>query len=796
MFKNYLKIALRNLRKQKLYSFINVFGLAVGIAFCALLFLYVQDELTFDDFHEKKDRIFRVYSISYEPDGSVRSTGGVYHPFLLGPALEADLPEIQRFVRLDDNPNFVRAGGEAFEENVLYADSTFFEVFTFPLQQGDPGTALNGLTSAVISIDAAHKYFGTADAVGKTLSIRLEDRFEDFTVTGVAENVPSNSSIRFDVVIPFANRVTSDLTDCATRWTCSFLFTYVELVPGASVQALETKMPEFWGKYHPDRDANLSEQGLSSYGFQPIQDVHLNPDFPHGLVAPSRPLYSYILAAIGMGVLLIACINFTTLAIGRSASRGKEIGVRKVVGANRAQLMRQFWGEALLLCLLGLLAGLVLAEAILPAFNTLTGKSLQLDYTGSWATIAALPVILLVTGLVAGSYPALVLSSFKPVDVLKNRLKLSGSNVLTRSMVVLQFALVIFLVMGTLIMLRQLDYVRSKDLGFTREQVVVVPLNGVSGQAALSYFRNELGERPEILGVTGASYSFGPSRGYAISGWTHEGVQHQYFRYDIESAFPTVMGLELLSGRNFNPELASDSSQAIIVNEAFVREVGMDDPIGRAVPGFPGEPAIIGVVRDFHFEPLHEQVKPAVLRLGRDLNYILVRVAPHDVPASLGLLQTAWQEVAPGLPFDYAFLDDDLNRFYESEQRWSRIIGYSAFFAILIACLGMFGLAALAVASRTKEIGVRRVLGASVHSLIVLLSAPFAGLVLIAIVLAAPAAYFAARTWLDNFSYRIEIGPGIFLLAGGLALAVALFTVSYQAIKAALADPVKSLRYE
>ena len=806
MLTNYLTVALRSLRKQKLYSAINIFGLSVGIAFCALLFLYVRDELTYDRFHEKKDRIFRVYQNWYRPDGRI-DRRDVWLPYLLAPGLKADYPEVRAFVRFSQERHFVRAGASTLSEEVLYADVALFDVFTFPLEQGDPATALADLNAVVLSRSTAHKYFGTSDALGKTLQIRLTDRFEDFTVTGVAEDVPSNSSIRFDVLLPMAKRYAAFdwVKGCAEQWNCTWLLTYAELVPGASATALEAKLTDFWRKHYPDMTERMRTEGRwsgeglpASYGLQPVHDEHLSPDIPGGFSDASRALYSYILAGIGFGVLLIACINFMTLAIGRSASRSKEIGVRKVVGANRAQLMQQFWGEALLLSFLGLIVGLGLAGLFLPVFNDLTGKTLDFRLFDTWTTPAALVMILLVTGVVAGGYPALVLSRFRPVDVLKSRLRLRGSNAFTRALVVFQFGLVVFLVIGTLIMLRQLDYLRTRDLGFDREHVVVIPLNDIDGTDAVSLFRTELSRRSGIVGVTGTSTSF--NRGYPRTRFMYEGELKQVFTYDIESDYLDVMRIRLLAGRNFDPGLATDSTLAVIVNEATVRDFGWEDPVGQVVSGLHGEsqepPVVIGVVEDFHFRSLHEEVKPAVLRLGENIENVVIRISPGNVPASLAAICETWKQVTTDLPCDYAFLDDDLNRFYEAERRWSRVISYSAFFAVLIACLGLFGLAAIAAAARTKEIGVRKVLGASVRSLMLMLSRDFARLVLIAVLLATPAAYVAASRWLENFAYRIELGPGIFLLAGVLALVLSLLTVSYQSIKAASADPVKSLRYE
>jgi len=804
MLKNYLKIAFRNLRKQKVYAFINVVGLAVGIAFCALIFLYVRDELTFDRFHEKADRIVRVTLQEKAPDGSVESEW-TWQPMPLAAALQADLPEVEHTVRLFDQPHFIRYGDKTFEESTVFADPAIFDVFSFPLRRGDPATALSDLNSIVLSDQAARKYFGDEDPMGRTMSIRLGDAYQDVVVTGIVEAIPHSASVRFDYLLPFAKL--SDayewIRSRTERWNASSFYVYALLRDNTTRADVQAKMPAFRAKYYPDEETRMRDEGRwtgegapRAYRLQPLAEIHLNPAVIGGLTPASDPLYSYILAGIALAILLIACINFTTLAIGRSASRAREIGVRKVVGAYRRHLMLQFWGEALLMSVLGLCAGIALAELALPTFNALAAKQLRLDYYDDGSTLAALVGLMLLTGLVAGSYPALVLSGTRPIDTLKNKLRLGGSNLLTRSLVVVQFALSVFLIVGTLVMIQQLDYIQAKNLGFDQEHVVVIPTQQMPGEVLTARFRTELGNRADVVGLTGMSNAF--TKGYSVEGWDYKGEEKRAYTYRVTSNFIDVMGINLVAGRTFDPNLPTDSTQAVLVNEALVRDFGWTDPVGQVLEGFYASPTVVGVIEDVNFASLHEAVEPMVLTMDPDwgLGHLLVRVAPGDVSATLGLLAATWQRIAPDVPFQYSFLDEDLNRLYQSEQRWSRIVGYAAGFAILIACLGLFGLAALTVTGRTKEIGIRKVLGASVRSVTLLLSKDFARLVVIGLVVAAPVAYFVMNRWLDGFAYRIEMSGWTFLIAGLTALGIALFTVSYQAVKAALADPVESLRYE
>ncbi|HET6567955.1 MAG TPA: FtsX-like permease family protein, partial [Rhodothermales bacterium] len=713
---------------------------------------------------------------------------------------------IAQYVRLQNEKHYTRARGastEAIEEDVLFADPALLEVFTFPLRQGNPTTALAAPDNVVLTEAAARKYFGDADPVGKILQIRLDQTFEDFVVTGVAADVPGNSTIQFGVILPFERLLMYNgaFRDNAESWHFYSPETYVELTQGKAAGQIEASLPAFHRKYHEDVIAHLREEGrfdstiVQTYDLKPIRDVHLT--------SYSSPLYSYILSGIALAVLLIACINFMTLSIGRSARRAKEVGVRKVVGAQRKQIMAQFWGEAFLLSGIALVAGLVLALLFLPVFNTLTGKSLGFGTAGGWTMGAALLGLVALTGLIAGSYPALVLSGFQPIATLTNRLRFGKSSGFTKSLVVLQFAFTVFLVTSTLIMTRQLAYTRSLELGFDKEQVVVIPTSGLDAGRIAERFRTELRRQPSVVGVTASGNTLGRTGTMGIGMTTHDGKHHTISVFRVDTNYLDFLGLDLIAGRNFNPNLAGDSTRSVIINEAMARDFGWTDPVGHFFSELHEDepahaPVIIGVVKDYHFQSLYKEVGSVMLTLDPDWKYenLLVRIRPDNIPSTLALLKKTWHNAAPDLPFTYQFLDDQMQVQYQNDQRWSRIIQYATLFAVLIACLGLLGLAALTVTRRTKEIGIRKVLGASVSHVVVLISREFAFLVAVGVVLAVPAVYFAMRHWLENFAYRIELGPGIFLIAGILALIVALATVSYQAIRAALADPVESLRYE
>ena len=803
MLSNYFKTAFRTLRRRPGYAAINVVGLAIGIACCLLMGLYVENEWSYDRFHEKSERIYRAY---VEEDTGDRQFTNTATPIPLGPELETSFPEVEETVRLNTFGGRVQRGSRQFNERIHLADAPFFEVFDFPLVKGDPASALDRPGSVVLTRETAERYFGDADPVGKTLSIRLGGEVQDFTVTGVAEAPPSASSIQFDVVLPSSHL--QDLFDEQTRshWFQVFGETYALLEEDVSAEALEAKLPSMVKRVL----GSEYEEGRLVVGLQPITGIHMNTDLPAGLEPTSDPSYSYILAAIALFVLLIACANFMTLSIGRSAERAKEVGMRKALGARREQLMGQFWGEALLLTSAAAFLGTVLARLALPFFNDLAGQELVLALDG--ATLGLLAGVVAFVGLVAGSYPALYLSGFDPAAVLKGTLQVKGDKSLfRRGLVVVQFALSIFLVAGTLVMARQLQFLQTKNLGFDKEQVVMMSTTGgfSEGFQTAELLKQELRGAPGVAGVTASAFAFGDP-GWATIGYDAEDGAYREFEANfVQPGYIETMGMKMKAGRAFSAPSA-DTTRGIVVNEALAEEYGWENPLGKRLSdAFDHE--IIGVVENFNYASLRSEVGPLVLttnpnqtlRGGTNVEFasspdpeIVVRVRGEGVQQALSRIEHTWKQVAPDQPFSFTFLDEAVGRQYRTEERLRRIVTAAAGLSIFIACLGLFGLAALAAVRRRKEIGVRKVLGAKTLGLVGLLAKDFAKLVGVAFLLAAPAVYFTAQRWLTGFAYHMDVGLGTLLAAGAGAMLVALLTVSYHALKAARLNPARALRDE
>ena len=821
MIRNYLMVAYRNIVRYKIYSLINISGLAIGIAFCILTFLYVRHEWTYDAFHKNADRIYRVYLEGKFPGMKIGRLSSL--PLPLGPALVEAYPEITRMARLTaaSNATFeyrqvrVSYGEKVFEAEHLFVDRSFFEMFSFPLKWGDPELALKERHAVVLSDAVARKFFGNENPVGKRLTLRSQKRIvkdgrisypsQDFMVTGVAEPFPENSSIRFDLLLPYENVAFFfqwDITKWSRRNTCNI---YVQLSAEAQPAELEAKLAPLVKKVlFPGMDETASRLGI-----QPLTDLYLNPHYlnwiDHGTEPASDPNNSYTLSGIALLVLLIACINFTNLAVGRSSTRSKEVGVRKVVGALRMHLIKQFWGESILLSSIALLFGIALAELCLPAFNDLIGKNLAMDYYADRSTLAALISLALVVGLIAGSYPALVLSGFHPVSVLAGRLRIGGTNLLSRILVAVQFSLSVFLIISTVVMVGQLNFVKTRDLGFNDDLLVSIRTDELPEM--LGYhpkIKNGFLQHSHILGVTVVGYALLDEIGpYVQAVKFPDGTEIGIRMHDVDYDFLKVLEIDLVDGRGFSQEFEVDKKDAIIVNETLARQMGWGSALGQSIPLRRGPRTVIGVVKDFHVQSLHHKVQPAALRLhysaGWDWehgNLFLVRIKPDHISATLAYMKEKWHEVVPENTFRHTFLNEEIARFYQDEERWREIVGYSSLFAIIIACLGAFGLTALAVSLRTKEVGIRKALGASVSSIVSLFVREFVLLVAVATVIAWPVAYYAMDRWLQDFAYRIELGVSTFVLAGVLMLAVVLATVSLQTVKAARANPVDALRYE
>ncbi len=812
MLHNYLKIAFRNLRRHKVSTIINIGGLALGLACCILLFLFLRHEGTDDQFHEKAEYIYRVVTAEEQPSGAWEQRAGT--PPVLGAALEETFPQVEEVVRLQDAELDVVRGQTELEQTVLFADPSIFRVFDFQLLEGDLQTALDDPGNIVLTEQAAREYFGSENPIGRRLSVDFGGEMRDYLITGVVREAPENSSIRFDVLLPISNFMytwpQTFRPFVMQSWDASIIHTYALLSDTEQAADIEGMLPEFVAQRYGDDAAGKRLR------LQPFTAVHLSPEVSGGLTEATNPLYSYILAGIALLVLLIACINFMTLSLGHSAGRSREVGIRKVAGAKREQLVFQFWGEALLTSAFALLLGTVMARLLLPALSRLAEVNLSFDLLETPEGWLGLALLTLVVGIVAGAYPALVLSGFRPAEVLKGRSHMRGRRLLTRTLVVVQFAVSIAFVAGAFIMSEQLRYLSEKALGFNEEQVIVIdPEDKSTGEVWQLYepFRNEIAHLSSVRAVTSSFSGDGMGSGLNIVLQVGDTTRMTAYTNAVENNFLDAMGIALVAGQDLSKATAPMGAlrKEVVVNQALVRALGWpsaEDAIGREVPVAEGTTfskhfssmTIVGVVEDFHFQSLHTTIAPLVLAPNEIMNEgaasILVRIAPENIPQTLARLNNVWEDVAPDVPFNYEFLDEIIDQQYRAEERWRAIVGYASGFALLIACFGLFALAALTARRRTKEIGIRKVLGASLPGLVALLSNDFLKLVGIAFVIAAPVAYFAMQKWLQDFAYRIELDAGTFLLAGVLAVVISLATVSYQAIRAALADPVDALRSE
>jgi len=814
MFKNYFKIAIRNFAKQKTLAFINVFGLSVGIAFFSLFMLYAVNELSFDSFNKDVNNIYRV-CLWHEAKGDEQAQGSSYQPMPLAPALKQDLSGVANYVRIREavSESFIKAGNKVSREEISFADPLFFSVFSFQLKSGSPITALKDLHSVVLTEATAENLFGKTDPVGKIIEIKVEDKFESFIITAIAENPPSNSSIQFKMLGNFEYLVTAPSGPAHMNWHRYSYQTYVQLKPGSNLPFDKKTLIEFRRKYYPDEEAKSRADGWKGRGprtffdLQPLTAMHTDTKIFGGSVSPVDPKTIWILLAIAAGVLVIACINFTTLAIGRSAGRSKEVGVRKVIGGTKKFLMIQFLSEALLLAFFSAVLGLILAKILLPFFNQLSGRELNFSFTQFPQLLWLIIGLVLLVALLAGSYPALVLSSFKPVEVLKAKVKLGGSNMFTRSLVTLQFVLSTGFIISTIIIMQQWHYMRSKYPGFNKENVVVVDANGISNTKDLyALFKQKLSAHPEIIGTASAELGLGGEQGWNEAMFKYNGKDKTVYEYFIDPDYLPVLGLKLIAGRNFDPTISSDTVTSVIINETMMNNFGwtFQNAVGRRLKGYLDDendrrtPVVIGVVKDFNYLAFSSKVEPQMFQQFSfyEPYKFFVRIRPGDPSKVLATLQKTWKDIAPDYPLKYSFLDEDLDQFYKSEARWSNIVGWAGGISIFLGCLGLLGIAALAISNRTKEIGIRKVLGASLAAIIGLLSKDFLKLVLIAFIIATPLAWYFMNKWLQEYAYRINISGWVFVITGAATIIIALLVISYQSVKAVLSNPVKSLRTE
>lgn len=794
MLQNYFKIAIRNLQRNKVFSLINIAGLSIGLACCMLIVLYTKDEISYDRFHKNVNQIYRITSTETAPDGKVQKFG--ITGMMPGPAFKAQLPEIENYVRLQGESYNIKKGNDILVQDALKVDSSFFSIFTFDFIEGSPKTALKDPQSVVISEEVAEKYFGKESALGKTLSINYEDKFQPFTVAGVTKKSPQNSSIKIDLLMPFHREKSHD-----DQWINFYLNTFVTLKPLANPKALESKFANIYAREAKGQLIEAKEkwnfQNTIQYGLQPFLEVHLSTDFraANGLKDESNPMYSYVLIGLAVFLLLIACINFVNLTVARSVKRSKEIGIRKVVGGDRKQLIFQFMGESFVLSLIAFLLAIVLVELALPIFNTLANKALSIKYLFDKQLITSYFLLFLSTGFLAGIYPALVLSSFSPVDTLYGRFKLSKGSFLQKSLVVFQFSLAAFMMMATLILYAQFDFMIKQDLGYNDKNIVEIA-TGRMNRTETNTFKQELLKNLTIESVA-------PRQGGTWNTLANvNGKKEIIFAIDIvdEDYLPTLK-IPMVQGRNFSKDFPSDSSQSILVNEAFVKEAGWKNPIGQTVDFFSRNRKfqVVGVVKDYHYNSLYETIKPQLFTCHPDMGtfaQLSIKIKPTNTPSSLKFIEKTFKNLRPTQPYIYDFKDQSNQKQYEKEAKWKQIISFSAILIIFISCIGLFGLATLSAEKRTKEIGIRKVLGANALAIVSMLTKDFLKLVLASVVFAFPLAWWSANKFLESYPYRIAIGGWMFALVLVILVLITILTISYQALKSALANPVKSLRTE
>lgn len=784
MFKSHLIIAIRNILKQKAFSLINISGLAVGMACCLLIVLWIQDELSFDRFHEQGDRIYRVTDESTERNG--RHTAHTPAPY--AQALLREFPEITAAVRFDDpQSEFITYENKQFwVKGFSYADPEILEVFSFPLLRGNAETALKDTRSIVISEEMARKFFGDADPLGRTLKVGSEYT-TDYHITGIMKNIPANSQLQFDCLVSFHGKRGN------IGWGQWNYTTYVLLSPNAGAYELEQKFPAFVDKYLPETTRPYTRLHL-----QPLWDIHLHSKL-HGDHATNRDIdHVYIFSAIGLLILILALINFINLSTGRAAARFKEVGVRKVVGARRSQLIKQFLTESCLLAFAALFLGLLLVDTFLPVFNNLAGKQLHFGFFENLSLLLIAAGITLFTGLAAGIYPAFFLSAPPPTRVFTQHKGQGRTPLLRRILVISQFAVSIIFIACTLIVHGQLQYIQDKDLGYDKDHLLILPIFYTEVQQKYGVFKEEILRHPAVFNAAATAYH--PSRGNYHQNARWEGMPADLYPYldwiPADHDFIKTLGLELTAGRDFSKEFPTDTKEAYILNEAAVKEIGWENPIGKWLE-IVKRGTVIGVVKDFHYKSLHNSIGPAALYIWPEgLHYLMVRISAADMPASIAFLGKKWEQFFPARQFEYFFFDEDFDRLYKTEMRLGEIFDHVAGLAIFIACLGLFGLASFTAEQRTKEIGIRKVFGAAVSQIVVLLSEDFARWVLLANLAAWPLTWYIMSRWLQNFAYRADLTLWPFLLAGIITLLIALLTIITQTVKAATANPVETLKHE
>jgi putative ABC transport system permease protein len=807
MFRNYIKTAYRNLVKNKFYTSINIVGLAVGIATCLLILLYVSDELSFDRYNNNADQIFRVNNEIKFGDNLLDLAVA---PAMMGATMVKEMPQVKQYTRLQWRGGLlIKKGNENLrEDRIAWGDSTLFEVFTLPMISGDPKTALREPYSLVLTEKIAKKYFNSLDVVGKEMTINDS---QNYKITAVIKDIPSQSHFNFDIFVATAeNPGSRDDNWLSENWN-----TYILLKKNTDLNKLNSDMnkmmeryvgPELQSVTNVSFDQFKKNGGYVRASLTPLTDIHLHSNKTAELDGNGNIQFVYIFSAIGLFILLIACVNFMNLATARSFNRAKEVGVRKVLGSLRKNLIQQFLTESVLISFIALIFAVLIAWTLLPYFNQLSDKSIQVSTIFQPKMVISLVTLMLIVGLLAGSYPAFFLSAFQPIAVLKG--KLAGGfkrSWLRNALVIFQFVITIILVIGTMVIFNQLNYIRAKDIGYNRNQILIINGTNALGDKAIT-FKNELSGIPGILNVTMTGFlptnydrnnnAFFTSP--ALDSKTAISMQI----WSIDENYIPTLGMKLIDGRNFSQQYPTDST-GIIINEAAAKFLNTKDLLNKKLYNITdfktkqlNEFHVVGVIKNFNFSSLHDLITPLALHLGKSNDAISVRVDASNITSVISGIKAKWKILAAGQPFDYGFMDEQFNKLYSGEQQVGKISITFSLLAIMIACLGLFGLVTYAAEQRTKEIGIRKVLGANVPSIVSMIVKDFLKLVIIASIIAFPLAWWGMNKWLQNFAYRVDIGWWIFLIAALFAVAVTLATISYQAIKAAVANPTKSLRSE
>ncbi|MCK4407055.1 MAG: ABC transporter permease [Bacteroidales bacterium] len=802
MIRNYIKIAIRNLVKHKFYSLINICGLAIGLASFIIILLYIIDEVSYDRYHKNADNIYRLVNV-YDFDGVGENSAS--SPFPVAFTMKDEYPgmikNVVRIFNFQSPRMLIELGDKRYNERrFFFADSTFFHIFDHEFIHGNPKTVLNESYSVVLTESAAKKYFGGDNPVNKT--IKFEKQF-DLKVTGVIKDVPAQSHFNFDFIASMSSVGRMFGGRLPQTWVWNPCWTYLLLEDGAA-PVLEKKFPDFINKYFNDAE----KKNISLY-LQPLTDIHLKSRLDYELEPNNNISYIYILSAIAAFLLIIASINFMNLATATSAARAKEIGVKKVVGVYRSQLIFQFISESIILSFISLIIALILVELLLPAFNTFTNKDIVLSILLQPKYLLALIILVLFTGAFSGIYPAFYLSAFKPVSVLKGSLRRENKSTLPRKiLVVIQFVISITLIIGTLTVLNQLKFLRNADLGFNKEQVIIIPVNHTPIARSYKSVKNELLLNTDIISITAVDDIFGVAHNtheFRPEGFPQDKLQFYpalVVRYDFVKTFD----IKILAGRDYNEDNKTDPEKGMLINEAMVKHLGWgsnEEALGKKFKSLHGEERVIGVTNNFNATSLHEQAGPFVLNIKEKpdevmwfLKFMAIRIAPDNHKKTIDFIETKCKEFAPNRPFEYSFLDQELKKLYKDEDNLGKLSLIFSLLIIFIASLGLFGLTSFMAEQRTKEIGIRKVLGAKVTDIITLLSKEFLKLIVIAILIAWPIAFLLIDDWLSHFAYRTAINWFVFILAGLFALIIALLITAYKAYVTSQTNPVDTLKYE